>query len=167
MGSWAAGGEIDIMEAVNLKTIDAAVTRAVHGTLHYGGEWPANVLSGASFAFGDVHPSDSFHVYALEWEEGEIRWYVDDVHYATQTSDGWYTQAGGPAAAPFDQPFHLVLNVAVGGNWPGPPDDATTFPQVMEVDYVRVYECSASPADGRGCATSSETARLVEGAPPP
>ena len=170
-GSWAAGGEIDIMEAVNLKTRDGAVTRSVHGTLHYGAEWPANVFSGTFWPFGDDHPSDVFHTYALEWEEGEIRWYVDGTHYATQTADGWYTQFAGPdgalvvgeGAAPFDQPFHLILNVAVGGTWPGPPDDKTVFPQEMLVDYVRVYRCAESPEDGKGCATVSDAAALVGG----
>ncbi|MBT8197235.1 MAG: glycoside hydrolase family 16 protein, partial [Acidimicrobiia bacterium] len=163
-GGWAAGGEIDIMEAVNLKAGTDLDSRSVHGTLHYGAEWPDNRSSGAAFPFREGSPADSFHVYAVEWEEGEIRWYVDDTHYATQTSNGWYTQAAGAdGAAPFDHPFHLILNVAVGGTWPGPPDAETEFPQVMEVDYVRVYECSASPGDGTGCATVSDRARLVPG----
>ena len=174
-GTWAASGEIDIMEAVNLKGTDDTKSRSVLGTLHYGGEFPANVESGAFWPISpDVHPSDVFHVYAVEWEEGEIRWYLDDTHYATQTSDGWYsqTEVGGelvtaPGAAPFDQAFHLILNVAVGGNLPGAPDDTTTFPQVMEVDYVRVYECAASPDDGRGCATTSDLALQVAGNRPP
>jgi len=82
---------------------------------------------------------------------GQIRWFVDDVRYATQTS--WYSE-GHPFPAPFDQRFHLLLNVAVGGNWPGPPNDQTTFPQEMVVDYVRVYECSLDPVTGRGCGRS-------------
>ena len=174
-GTWAASGEIDIMEATNLKASDDVKSRSVLGTLHYGGEFPANVESGAFWPISpDLHPSDVFHVYAVEWEEGEIRWYLDDTHYATQTSDGWYSQTdvGGelviaPGAAPFDQAFHLILNVAVGGNLPGDPDDTTTFPQVMEVDYVRVYECAASPDDGTGCATTSDLALQVAGNRPP
>ena len=147
-GGWAASGEIDIMEAVNLKTVMAPDGNAVHGTLHYGAEWPSNIHSGTFIQFFDDHPADAFHVYAIEWEEGEIRWYVDDVHYATQTADGWYSQVTGDdgtvtvveGLAPFDQRFHLILNVAVGGNWPGPPNESTSFPQEMLVDYVRVYQ---------------------------
>lgn len=174
-GDWAAGGEIDIAEAVNLKTNRAAENRSIHGTLHYGGLWPGNVFSGQSWPLArDENPADVFHVYAIEWEEGEIRWFVDDLHYATQTSDGWYTEFPGydgtmvigDGAAPFDQEFHLLMNVAVGGNWPGSPDDRTVFPQEMLVDYVRVYQCSVSPADGIGCGTSSPDAVLVEGVSP-
>lgn len=174
-GEWAAGGEIDIAEAVNLKTIRAAENRWIHGTLHYGGVWPGNAFTGQSLPLDrDANPADVFHVYAVEWEEGEIRWFVDDHHYATQTADGWYTEFPGydgtmvigDGAAPFDQEFHLLLNVAVGGNWPGPPDEKTTFPQEMLVDYVRVYECSTSPDDGKGCGSSSPEAVHVEGVVP-
>ena len=79
----------------------------------------------------------SFYVFAIEWEPGEIRWYVDDVLYATQNT--WWSN-GGPYPAPFDQPFHLLLNLAVGGNLPGNPDATTVFPQEYVIDYVRVYE---------------------------
>ncbi len=174
-GGWAASGEIDIMEAVNLKTVYSPDNNAVHGTLHYGSEWPANVSSGTFLQLFDEHPADFFHVYALEWEEGEMRWYVDDVHYATQRADGWFSQVVGDDGSltnlvgnePFEQPFHLIMNVAVGGAWPGNPDATTVFPQEMLVDYVRVYECSASPTDGKGCATVSDTAMVVEGRQPP
>lgn len=131
-GGWAASGEIDIMEAVNL---GAAGGNTVFGTIHYGGEWPNNVFTGNEYAV----PADAtaeFHTYALEWDEAELRWYVDDVLYAMQNS--WSTTAA-PFPAPFDQPFYILLNVAVGGNFPGPPDGGTEFPVAMEVDYVRVY----------------------------
>jgi len=175
-GSGASSGEIDITEAVNLKTVWAPDTNAVHGTLHYGAESPSNASSGTFLRFfGDDHPADTFHVYAIEWEEGEIRWYVDDIHYATQIADGWYSQVAAPdgtaaiadGTAPFDQPFHLILNVAVGGTWPGPTDNTTVFPQEMLVDYVRVYECSNSPEDGTGCGTSNAAPNLVAGPQPP
>ncbi len=145
-GGWAASGEIDIIEAVNL----GPANNAVYGTIHYGGAWPDNTNSGSS-----TSPSgnawESFHVYAVEWEEGEIRWFVDERHYLTQTE--WRT-AAGDFPAPFDQRFHILLNVAVGGSWPGPPDATTTFPQEMVVDYVRVYACGADPVAGHGCGTS-------------
>lgn len=132
-GGWAASGEIDLMEAVNL---NSGGGNEAHGTLHYGGEWPNNTYSGQAFT-----PSSSvvheFHDYAIEWEPGEIRWYVDGIHYQTLTE--WWT-ANGDYPAPFDQRFHLILNVAVGGDWPGSPDASTVLPQTMEVDYVRVYQ---------------------------
>ena len=138
-GSWAATGEIDVMEATNLG-VDG--NNKVFGTLHYGGEFPNNVFSGKR---GDV-PSDAtadFHNYAIEWDADEFRWYIDDVLYATQNS--WYSEAAttSPDAAypaPFNQAFHILLNVAVGGNLPGSPSGATVFPVTMEVDWVRVYE---------------------------
>ncbi len=132
-GGWAASGEIDIVEAVNLGESGG---NTVHGTIHYGGEWPSNVFTGDEY----LVPADAtaqFHVYALEWDQTEIRWYVDDVLYAMQNS--WSTTAAA-FPAPFDQPFYILLNVAVGGNWPGAPDANTAFPVTMEVDYVRVYE---------------------------
>ncbi len=97
------------------------------------------------------------------------------MHYATQVADGWYSQITADdgttsvieGTAPFDQRFHLLLNVAVGGTWPGPPDDKTVFPQEMVVDYVRVYGCGGSPTDGKGCATAQAAAMLVAGKQPP
>jgi beta-glucanase (GH16 family) len=167
-GGWAASGEIDIMEAVNLSDDNA---KEIHGTLHYGKEWPANASSGTGYEFIDTDPTLEFHTYAIEWAAGEIRWYVDEVHYATQRESGWYSQAvnedgelynvGG--AAPFDQRFHLLLNVAVGGNWPGNPDDTTVFPSEMEVDFVRVFECPTSKDTLITCATKNRRAARVFG----
>jgi beta-glucanase (GH16 family) len=130
-GGWAASGEIDIMELLgqDIKT--------VYGTLHYGGQWPDNAHTGTSFKLTQGDFSNDFHVFRLDWEANEFRWYVDDQLYQTQKQ--WYTK-GKPFPAPFDQRFHLLLNVAVGGNWPGNPDATTTFPQTMTVDYVRVYK---------------------------
>lgn len=131
-GGWAASGEIDIMEAVNL---GGSGGNAVHGTLHYGGAWPNNRSTGNRHVVaGSV--TEEFHVYALEWDEREMRWYVDDTLYATQTN--WFT-SGADFPAPFDRTFHIIFNVAVGGRFPGPPDSTTEFPATMEVDYVRVY----------------------------
>ncbi len=129
-GGWAASGEIDIMEMVGHEP------NTVHGTLHYGGKWPKNVHTGKPFVLAKGTFADDFHVFAMEWEAGVIRWYVDGALYQTQTQ--WRSD-GGPFPAPFDQPFHLVLNLAVGGKWPGAPDAKTVFPQRFEVDYVRVY----------------------------
>jgi len=139
LGSWAATGEIDVMEAVNL---GASGGNDVFGTLHYGGEFPGNVFSGSGTTVA-TDATANFHDYAIEWDADEIRWYVDNVLYATQNS--WYSDAGtttpeGAYPAPFNQAFHILLNVAVGGNLPGSPDGSTVFPVTMEVDWVRVYE---------------------------
>jgi beta-glucanase (GH16 family) len=129
-GGWAASGEIDIMELLGQEP------NKVYGALHYGGEYPNNVHTSNFYILPHGNFSDDFHVYSLEWESNEIRWYVDNVHYQTQTE--WYT-ANVEYPAPFDQRFHILLNVAVGGNWPGDPDTTTVFPQRMTVDYIRVY----------------------------
>lgn len=139
LGSWAATGEIDVMEATNL---GVASNNSVFGTLHFGGEFPRNVFSGKKAAVPTDATAD-FHNYAIEWDADEFRWYIDGVLYATQND--WYTEAaaGSPAGAypaPFNQAFHILLNVAVGGNLPGPPNANTVFPVTMEVDWVRVYE---------------------------
>jgi beta-glucanase (GH16 family) len=134
-GGWAASGEIDIMELVGHEP------NKTYGTLHYGGPWPNNTSSGSSYTLPAKNFSDDFHVFAIEWKPGEIRWYVDNVHYQTQTN--WWS-TGGPFPAPFDQRFHLLLNVAVGGNWPGNPDASTIFPQRLEADYVRVYQVAGA-----------------------
>ncbi|WP_127555849.1 glycoside hydrolase family 16 protein [Saccharospirillum alexandrii] len=183
-GGWAASGEIDIMEAVNLETqsdADGATPgtpeHRVHGTLHYGQEWPDNVHSGTYYDFGtEESPADGFHHYAIEWQSGEIRWYVDGQHYATQTDAGWYSQYPDPdteelvigsGSAPFNKPFHLILNLAVGGNWATNVNergiDADVFPQTMKVDYVRVYQCDVDAVTGAGCATRNPDAETVAG----
>lgn len=185
-GNWAASGEIDIMEAVNLKAasdatgqLTATPENRVHGTLHYGESWPENVYSGTSYTMPDnLNPADDFHLYAIEWQQGEIRWYVDGAHYATQQDSGWFTkyldehgtQVTGEGAAPFDQHFHLLINFAVGGNWPSEVNetgiDESVFPQRFEVDYVRVYQCTLDLDTGNGCEAIGKDAKLISGHTP-
>lgn len=137
-GGWAASGEIDIMEYRGNEP------NIIHGTIHYGGPWPANTYTGDLYVGPDF--SHDFHVFSLEWEEMEMRWYVDDIHYATQTS--WFTTEA-PFPAPFDQRFHLILNLAVGGNFlPNPPPNPDYFPQDLIVDWVRVYQRISEPYFG-------------------
>ena len=130
-GGWAASGEIDIMEIIGSKP------DLLHGTLHFGGSYPNNQSSGSSHQLSSGSLSSEFHTYAIEWKEGEIRWYIDDFLYSRKTE---WNSANAAYPAPFDKEFFMILNVAVGGNWPGSPDASTVFPQRMEVDYVRVYE---------------------------
>ena len=140
-GGWAASGEIDIMEAVNL---GGAGSNFVYGTIHYGGEAPANESTGERY-FVPTDATAEFHTYAVEWDATEIRWYVDDVLFAMQNM---WSSTGGEFPAPFDVPFYVIFNVAVGGFFPGSPNDDTVFPVTMEVDWVRVY--SGQPADPEG-----------------
>ncbi len=136
-GGWAASGEIDIMEAAN-------ATTSVGGALHYGGSWPANTSTSGSHSLGGANFADAFHIYAIEWEPDEIRWYVDGVLFMTRTSAQWYSDgAPGNPRAPFDQEFYIILNSAVGGNYTGctsPGCVTASLPQQYLVDYVRVYE---------------------------
>lgn len=165
-GGWPSSGEIDIVEAVNLPREGfAGWGNVVHGTLHYGLPYPQWENHGRSYIMS-VNPADDFHEYAIEWEADEIRWYVDGVHYQTQTSAGWYNYVWGGQdhgfvvatdRAPFDERFHLLLNVAVGGDWPGAPDSGWDEDREMLVDYVRVYQCAAElrkPADHRSAPRS-------------
>ncbi|MFC1568874.1 family 16 glycosylhydrolase [bacterium] len=130
-GGWAASGEIDIMEFLGHEL------NKVYGTLHYGGSYPQNVYTGDNFVLPQGTFHEDFHVFAIEWDTTSISWFVDDSLYQTQTH--WHS-TNGTYPAPFDQRFFLILNVAIGGNWPGNPDATTTFPQEMIVDYVRVFQ---------------------------
>ena len=133
-GRWAACGEIDIME------FKGQEPSTVWGTLHYGKPWPDNQFTSGTYTRPDGNFCDYFHTFAIEWEEGVIRWYVDGLLYQTQTK--WNSSAA-PYPAPFDQRFHLLLNLAVGGGFvDGPPDGSTKFPAQYHVDYVRVYQRS-------------------------
>ncbi len=131
-GRWAASGEIDIVEAVNL---DATGGNQIFGTIHFGGEFPGNLRSEERYT-PSTDVTEEFHTYAVEWDATEIRWYVNDTLYAVQNS---WSSTAAPFPAPFDQPFYIIFNVAVGGRFPGPPNGATPLPVTMEVDWVRVY----------------------------
>ena len=130
---WPTCGEIDIMENIGKEP------GTVHGSLHGpGGPGTTSGTSDATSIFtlpaGQAF-ADDFHLFAVEWEPGVVRFYVDSNLYATFSESQW------PAGSTwvFDHPFFIILNVAVGGNWPGSPDSTTVFPQPMLVDYVRVY----------------------------
>lgn len=127
---WPRCGEIDIMENVGKEP------GTVHGSLH--GPSTERATSDLTSIFslpGGQKFADQFHLYAVEWEQNLVRFYVDSNLYASFDSSQW--PAGGKWV--FDHPFFIILNLAVGGNWPGSPDDSTKFPQSMLVDYVHVY----------------------------
>ncbi|WP_372626941.1 family 16 glycosylhydrolase [Arsukibacterium sp.] len=202
-GGWPKSGEIDIVEAVNLKTVDneGVVENKVYGTLHYGKDSPNNVNSGKAYSLQGANPADDFNTYAIEWQEGEIRWYVNDYLYQTQMASkvrfnsrgeaiglshrGWFVENFNNitgeletqwTSAPFDQRFYLIMNLAVGGNWPenvnnlGIDAEALANGQTMEVDWVRVYQCDQNPNTGKGCETIrdgyKDAETLVEGRAP-
>jgi beta-glucanase (GH16 family) len=128
--AWPACGEIDIMENIGKEP------STIHGSLHGPGYIGDAGIQAPYTLPGKRRFADDFHVFAVEWEPEAIRFYVDDDLYVTRTRadlhPGWKWV--------FDHPFFLLLNLAVGGSWPGNPDATTVFPQYMLVDYVRVYQ---------------------------
>lgn len=180
-GTWAASGEIDIMEAVNLGVLSDAKSAStetletrIHGTLHYGAKWPQNTYTGSGFVLpNNISPADGFHTYAIEWEQDEIRWYVDNYHFLTQTSDLWFTRTQDKFGkwvtasndAPFNEQFHIVMNLAIGGQWPENANeqgiDESDFPKQLVIDFVRVYQCAKDPKTGKGCSAIDPNARIL------
>ena len=161
-GPWAASGEIDILEVFSRDPAPFA-----QAALHYGMAWPLNTLDYAKYA--DVDPADGFHVYAAEWDAEEIRWFVDGTHFHTVRRNTYWnyyrdadtnTHVSGGDSAPFDRPFHVLLNLAVGGNLPGPPV-ANALPGELKVDYVRVYQCRIDVSSGVGCAGLADPTSAV------
>lgn len=134
-GQWPKCGEIDIMEVMG------QTTDTLHGTLHFG---EPHAQKQGTYVLEEGNFADEFHVFACEWEPGEMRFYVDNELYFTEHE--WYTKRNGfdemTYPAPFDQPFYMILNVAVGGSWVGYPDATTEFGEnaQMVVDYVKVYQ---------------------------
>ena len=133
-GQWPRCGEIDIME------VHGSDTRTTYGTIHYGNphrqSQATRTLRNGTFA-------DSFHTFAVKWEPGEISWYVDG--FLIHRENDWYSVTEGQGEitypAPFDQPFYIILNLAVGGSWVGYPDRTTDFKNARyEVDYVKVWQ---------------------------
>jgi len=126
--SWPTCGEIDIMENIGREPAIA------HGTIH-GPGYSGGKGIGTPYPLATGRFADDYHVFATEWEPNQIRFYVDDHLYATRTP------ADLPAGTKwvYDHPFFVILDLAVGGGWPGNPDQTTIFPQIMLVDYVRVY----------------------------
>ena len=132
-GQWPRCGEIDCMEVMGQDT------SKVYGTIHYGN--PHSESQGTKTIDGSF--SEDYHVFSVEWNPGSIKWYVDGVLYHEE--DDWYSTTVGQGTkaypAPFDQPFYIILNLAVGGSWVGNVNDATfDANNDYYVDYVRVYQ---------------------------
>lgn len=126
---WPACGEIDIMEMVGGNNRE----NTAHGTMHWKGTKGHHKYQGDKIKLEQGTFSDDFHVFAIEWTKEEIIWSMDgEVYHRMDITS--------PEFEAFHKEFYLLLNVAVGGNWPKYPDETTTFPQKMEIDYVRVYQ---------------------------
>ncbi len=133
-GQWPKCGEIDIMEVLGNQT------EIAYGTVHYG---EPHAEQQGIYTLDEGAFSDEFHEFSVEWEPGEMRWYIDGNLY--HTANDWFTAYPGedekPYPAPFDQTFFVQMNLAVGGNWPGNPDETTDFENAeFIIDYVRVYQ---------------------------
>jgi len=114
-GGWAAGGEIDIVESRGSE-VDKTI-----GTLHFGDNWPKNAYKGSETKFTGKNAAEDFHTYMVEWKKDEISWYLDGKKWQTIEKKDWFSaSAKKSATAPFDSPFHLIFNVAVGGHFLAP-----------------------------------------------
>jgi beta-glucanase (GH16 family) len=127
--AWPACGEIDIMELLGQNS------QLAYGTAHWGIAGQGSIHHGGSYSLSSGDFSSSFHVFSLEWDASKLTFLVDDVSYYTVNKADVVV-----GTYPFDKPFFFIMNVAVGGNWPGNPNSSTTFPQRMFVDYVRVFQ---------------------------
>jgi beta-glucanase (GH16 family) len=126
---WPLCGEIDIMEVIGKQP------KTVFGTMHWRNSAGNTISKGGNTAVSSGTMGDVFHVFSIIWDESEIKWYLDDVQYHVVAR----SQVGA-TDYPFNKPFFFLINVAVGGNWPGKPDATTIFPQRLLVDYIRVFK---------------------------
>ncbi|MCC6880737.1 MAG: glycoside hydrolase family 16 protein [Verrucomicrobiales bacterium] len=140
-GGWASSGEIDILESRGNRVGETL------GTLHFGGPWPNNRHKGETYLFPGKNAAEDFHTYAVIWKEDEIQWEIDGKVWQTQRKESWDSaKAPDNPRAPFDQPFHLIINLAAdGGFFAGTGQDSShlpdsAFPQVLEIDHVRVSQ---------------------------
>jgi beta-glucanase (GH16 family) len=145
---WPNSGEIDVMENVGFEP------NTVHGSMHGPGNSGGNPLTGTYSLPGGAAFADGFHTFTVDWAPDSVTFFVDGVQYARHVP----AETGGNPWV-FNHPFFVILNVAVGGNWPGSPNASTVFPQEMVVDYVRVY---AYASDGRTGAITGYGGKCVD-----
>lgn len=127
-GGWPRSGEIDILELIGSEPAKA------HATVHFG-PGPGSINISKNYSLNGATFNDQFHVFSMEWEQDLMKFYVDDILYSTVTK----ADLGGNNY-PFNEAFYFVVNLAVGGNWPGPPDATTVFPQWYIIDFIRIYQ---------------------------
>ena len=166
-GAWPLSGEIDIMEAVNLGTpcedCPAQIESRTSAALHFGRLIPDNTyLTMMTPGLKQGTPADDWHVYAVEWAEGVFQWFVDGEILMRLEAEDWFTAsalAKDRPFAPFDQPFYLMINFAVGGNLAeksnGAGFDPRSFPSQLLVDWVRVEQCEGDTETGKACLTET------------
>jgi beta-glucanase (GH16 family) len=140
-GGWPTSGEIDIME------YRGDYTNKVDGTLHYGNSFPNNRYDGTAYTLSSGNFTSAYHLFTVEWEPGEIRWYMDGILYKTETEtpNSLNPASNNAVVWPWDKNFYMILNLAVGGWYPGNPSTSTiiggdvNWTRTLNVDYVRVY----------------------------
>jgi len=148
---WPKCGELDIMENLGHEF------SKIYGTLHGQG-----YDIGGNTSFSGVDPTAGYHTYAIQWSPAVVKWYVDGYNYCTVKQ----SQLAAGQTWAFDLPEFIILNLAVGGNWPGNPDATTVFPQTYYVDYVRVYEDGPAAPTAVGALAQGDGSVRVSWAPP-
>jgi len=157
---WPKCGEIDIMEMIGGTPSNNGGDRRVFGTGHwYQDATTPHASFGSSTAISTGQLSDDFHIFSIIWDAYKIEWYFDGIKYSTLS-----LISPTVVKNTFQAPFFIILNIAVGGTWPGNPDGTTVFPQTMEIDYVRVYQLGTAVNENQ---ESPNSLALLENYPNP